>query len=236
MGIDHLRGKFIVFDGNEGCGKSTQAQMLKDSLEAKGTGVLLVRDPGTTKIGEMIRAILLDPKNTEMGTRCEMLLFMAARAQMMKEMIQPALDQGKTVIGDRFISSTLAYQLGGDGLTEAEILAVGKAAVQKHWPDVTIILDLPAEESIARARPKFTLFPDDPDAGAEKDRIELRSTEYHKKVRANYLAQARKHPKTYRIIDATQTPDKIHADVMKILGKMKFNFPTKRRQTRVKAS
>src|SRR5208283_650651 len=98
--MNHLRGKFIVFDGNEGCGKSTQAQLLMEALEAAGVEAMVVRDPGTTRIGEMIRAILLDPKNTEMGARCEMLLFMAARAQMMTEMIEPALREGKAVISD----------------------------------------------------------------------------------------------------------------------------------------
>jgi dTMP kinase len=222
MTNDQLRGKFIVFDGNEGCGKSTQAQMLKSVLESDGINTLLVRDPGTTRIGELVRAILLDPKNTEMGARCEMLLFMAARAQMMKEVIAPALKEGKSVISDRFISSTLAYQLGGDRLTESEILAVGQAAVEGHWPDVTFILDLPVEASIARVRPKFTLFPDDPDAGVEKDRIELRSVAYHERVRENYLTQARHQRKTYRVVDANRDPDEVHIDVMKLLKSMKF--------------
>ena len=219
--MDNLRKKFIVFDGNEGCGKSTQAHMLQAALEKAGVPSILVRDPGTTRIGEMIRAILLDPKNTEMSMRCEMLLYMAARAQMMKEIILPALAEGKTVISDRFISSTLAYQLGGDGLTEADILAVGQVAIDKHWPDMTIILDLPVPESLARARPKFTLFPDDPLAGAEKDRIELRSMEYHEKVRENYLRQSKIHRGKHRIIDATRDSDEVHVDVMKLLATLK---------------
>src|SRR5450432_3572237 len=104
-----LAGKFIVFDGGEGCGKSTQAQLLKQVLEASGSRVLLVRDPGSTTIGELIRAILLNPENDQMSMRCEMLLYMAARAQMMKEIILPALEGGSVVISDRFVSSTLAY-------------------------------------------------------------------------------------------------------------------------------
>src|SRR5438045_282912 len=118
---------FIVFDGTEGCGKSTQAVLLRDRLVAEGMPagqVLLVRDPGTTRIGEQVRAILLNPEHAEMGMRCEMLLYMAARAQMMAEVIGPALDAGKIVICDRFVSSTLAYQLGGDGLSADEIRAV----------------------------------------------------------------------------------------------------------------
>jgi dTMP kinase len=212
--MDHLRKKFIVFDGNEGCGKSTQARLLHEELRKVGIPSRLVRDPGTTRIGELIRGILLDPQNTDMAMRCEMLLYMAARAQMMKEIIQPALEEGQTVISDRFISSTLAYQLGGDGLTEAEILAVGQVAIDKRWPDMTIILDLPVPES-----PKFTLFTGDPAAG--KDRIELRSMEYHEKVRQNYLRQSKIHRGHYRILNAMGDPQKVHVEVMRLLSSLK---------------
>ena len=217
----HLHKKFIVFDGNEGCGKSTQAHLLQSELERAGIASLMVRDPGTTRIGEKIRQILLDPENTDISMRCEMLLYMASRAQMMKELVQPALDEGKVVISDRFISSTLAYQLGGDGLTEADILAVGQIAVNKRWPDLTIILDLPVEVSSARARPKFTLFPDDPLAGAEMDRIELRSMEYHVMVRENYLRQAKIHRGNYHVVDANRETAQVHAEVMKLVGSLK---------------
>src|SRR5256885_4514525 len=173
--MDHLRSKFIVFDGGEGCGKSTQARLLAERLEREGIAVLSVHDPGTTRIGIKIRHVLLDPENTDMNMRCEMLLYMAARAQMMTELIVPALDEGKIVISDRFVSSTLAYQLGGDGLTAQEIRAVAEVAIKGRWPDLTIILDMPVEKSASRVRPKFALFPDDPEAGVEKDRIEQRS-------------------------------------------------------------
>jgi len=209
----HLRGKFIVFDGNEGCGKSTQATRVREKLESEGLDVMLVRDPGTTRIGEQIRQILLNPDHNEMGMRCEMLLYMAARAQMMHEVIGPALDTGKVVLSDRFISSTLAYQLGGDGLTAADIRAVGDIAVKGRWPDLTIILDLPVEVSSQRVRPKFTLFPDDPDAGVEKDRIEQRSLAYHEQVRQNYLRQAKDHHRKYRVIDANRPADQVENDV-----------------------
>jgi len=216
----HLRGKFIVFDGNEGCGKSTQAQLARAAIEKAGVQTLLVRDPGTTRVGEMIRGILLDPQNTEMASRCEMLLFMAARAQMMGQVILPALQAGQCVISDRFVSSTLAYQLGGDGLTEAEILAVGRTAVHEHWPDMTIVFDLPVAVSSARTRPKFTLFPDDPVAGAEKDRIERRSLEYHEMVRQNYLRQAKNYRRKYHVVDATREVEQVHADVMRRLASL----------------
>lgn len=211
--MTHLRSKFIVFDGGEGCGKSTQAKMLRDRVAAEGATAVLVHDPGFTRIGEEIRKLLLNPENTDMGMRCEMLLYMAARAQMMWEKIRPALDAGHVVISDRFVSSTLAYQLGGDGLTADEIRAVADIAIKGRWPDLTIILDMPVEGSTLRVRPKFTLFPDDPDAGVEKDRIEQRPVEYHQKVRQNYLLQAKSDPDRYRIVRADRTPEQVHEEV-----------------------
>jgi len=211
--MTNLRGKFIVFDGGEGCGKSTQARMMRDRLEHDGVLVQLVHDPGYTDIGEKIRAILLNPEHTDMAMRCEMLLYMAARAQMMAEVISPALEAGKVVLSDRFVSSTLAYQLGGDGLTADEIKRVADIAIKGRWPDLTIVLDLPTEASMARVKPKFSLFPDDPLAGKKMDRIERRPAEYHQRVRKNYLAQVEADPERYRIIRADRTPEEVHEDV-----------------------
>jgi dTMP kinase len=146
--VQALQGKFIVLDGPEGCGKSTQVKLLGQKLQEHGLSPVLVRDPGTTRIGEQIRAILLNPDHDEMGMRCEMLLYMAARAQMMVETIFPALTAGKVVVCDRFVSSTLAYQLGGDGLTDVEIRAVADIAIKGRWPDRTIILDIPVATSM----------------------------------------------------------------------------------------
>jgi dTMP kinase len=202
--MKHLHGKFIVFDGGEGCGKSTQVQLLKQRLETGGANVLLVRDPGATAIGEMIRRILLDPANTEMAMRCEMLLYMAARAQLMAQTILPALAQGQVVISDRFVSSTLAYQLGGDGLTAADIRATAEIAIQGRWPDVTLLLDMPPERSMLRVK-------------RVKDRIELRPPEYHQAVRRNYLAQAQAMPDRYRVINADRPPADVHGEVAAVV-------------------
>jgi dTMP kinase len=139
---------------------------------------------------------------------------------MMNETILPALSAGNVVICDRFVSSTLAYQLGGDGLTAGDIRAVGEIAVKGRWPDVTILLDLPTEVSMARVRPKFTLFPDDPDAGVQKDRIEQRPLAYHRQVRENYLAQATSDPARYRVIDADRTREEVHADVWAVVQEL----------------
>jgi dTMP kinase len=215
----NLAGKFIVFDGTEGCGKSTQARLLQERLAREGRGpeAILVRDPGTTRIGEQIRSVLLNPENDEMAMRCEMLLYMAARAQMLKEKIGPALAEGKLVLSDRFVSSTLAYQLGGDGLTAAEIRAVAEVATRGRRPDLTIILDMPTEASMDRVLPKFSLFPDDPGAGLQKDRIERRPLEYHEQVRRNYLAQAEADPLGYRVIRADRPREAVHEDVWRTL-------------------
>jgi dTMP kinase len=193
-------GLFLVLDGTEGAGKSTQARLLEQGLAAVARQTLLVRDPGTTRIGEQIRAILLDPAHSEMAMRCEMLLYMSARAQMMTEIIQPALDAGRVVICDRFVSSTLAYQLGGDGLTVDEIRSVAQIAIRGRWPDLTVLLDLPAELSLARVK-------------RAKDRIEQRPMSYHQQVRANYLAQAEAEPKRYRVVDANRPPDEVARDI-----------------------
>jgi dTMP kinase len=195
-----LAGRFIAFDGGEGCGKSTQIALLRDGLIAAGLDVLQVRDPGTTRIGELIRAILLNPDHDEMNLRCEMLLYMSARAQMMAEVIRPALDAGKVVLTDRFVSSTLSYQLGGDGLTADEIRAVAKIALRDRLPDLTLIFDMPAEQSIARVT-------------RAKDRIEQRPIEYHRQVRENFLSQARHDPSGYRVIDAARPIEAVRADV-----------------------
>ena len=216
--FENLAGKFIVFDGGEGCGKSTQARMLRERLEAEGIAVLAVHDPGATRIGEMVRAILLNPDNTDMAMRCEMLLYMASRAQMMQEKILPALAAGQVVLSDRFVSSTLAYQLGGDGLSAEEIRRVGEIAIRGKWPDLTLIFDLPVEASQARVRPKFSLFPDDPRAGLDLDRIEQRSLAYHDQVRKNYLEQVKLDPGRYRVIDATRTAEQVHEDVLVAVG------------------
>jgi len=199
-----LRGRFIVLDGPEGCGKSTQSRLLLERLESLNVSTLPVRDPGTTRIGEKVRALLLDPANLEMGMRSEMLLYMAARAQMMAEVILPALDLGKTVLCDRFVSSTLAYQVGGDGITAEQIRQIADVAIKGRWPDLTVILDMPTDRSFARVR-------------REKDRIEQRPPEYHAKVRENYLAQAKADPIRYRVVSAEGTIEEVRERLWRTL-------------------
>jgi dTMP kinase len=203
-----LRGKFIVLDGGEGCGKSTQTALLRQAVQEAGVEALLVRDPGSTRVGEMIRAILLDPTHTEISMRCEMLLYMAARAQMMRDLIFPALDAGKCVISDRFVSSTLAYQLGGDGMTANEIRGVASVATGGRLADLTIILDMPLEKSAGRIT-------------RQRDRIEQRPAEYHQKVRENYLAQATADPEHVKVVAADRDREAVQTDVMRAVAALK---------------
>jgi dTMP kinase len=203
--MNHATGEFIVFEGPEGAGKSTQIQLLRERLAAAGKRVVLARDPGSTAIGERIRAILLDPACSDMGMRAEMLLYMAARAQMMTQIILPALGEGKTVLCDRFVSSTLAYQTGGEGLSVEDIRAVADVAIQGRWPNRVILLDMPPHKSMARVK-------------RGKDRIEQRPIEYHERVRAHYLKQAADEPERFAVIDADRAVERVAAEVWEAMG------------------
>src|SRR3989338_1399096 len=141
-----MTGVFITFEGSEGSGKSTQAKLLYRYLRAKGKRVLFIREPGGVVISEKIRQILLDVKNTGMDDVCETLLYMAARAQLVKEVIAPALKKGKIVLCDRFLDSTIVYQGYGNGVDKNFIKTIGRFATQNISPDLTLIFDLPVKE------------------------------------------------------------------------------------------
>ena len=183
------KGKFITFEGSEGCGKSTQSKLLLDHLSAKGVAAKLIREPGGVAISEKVRAILLDRANTAMNKECETLLYMAARAQLVEEVIIPELAAGTVLLCDRFLDSTVAYQGYGCGVAVDAIKGIGLFATRGIQPDLTFFLDLSAEEGLARR-------------GTERDRIELRSLEYHARVREGYQAMARNEPERIVVIDA----------------------------------
>lgn len=191
-----LAGRFVVFDGPDGSGKSTQFRRFAEHARAAGLEVVEVREPGGTPIGEKIRAILLDPANAEMTTRAEMLLYMASRAQLHEQRIAPALAAGALVLADRFISSTLAYQGTAGGLAEEEILAVAEVATGNHWPDLTVVFDVSTEVAMRRLSPLL-------------DRMEQKGHEFHARVRAGYLAQARRWPARYAVVDSSLGPDEV---------------------------
>ena len=196
-----LAGRFIVFDGPDGSGKSTQFARFAAHARAAGVNVVEVREPGGTPIGEKIREILLDPANAEMEVRCEMLLYMASRAQLMVERIKPALDAGHMVLSDRFISSTLAYQGTAGGIAEDEIVAVGQVATGNHVPDLTVVFDVDTDVAMRRLSPLL-------------DRMERKGAEYHARVRQGYLSQATRWPDRYMVVDSSRAPDDVTAALM----------------------
>jgi len=182
-----MKGLFITFEGSEGSGKSTQSSLLFYYLKQRGFPVLYIREPGSTKIGEKIRRILLDKKNNDMAMPTEMLLYMASRAQLVRQVILPALKKGKSVVCDRFLDSTLAYQGYGAGLDLGTIRTIGRFATLSLKPDLTIFLDLKTKDGLKRA-------------GKIKDRIEMRAVSYHERVRQGYLLLALKEPQRIKVV------------------------------------
>lgn len=186
------KGIFITMEGPDGSGKSTQIEMLKAYLEQEGFDVLITREPGGNRISEAIREIILNKEYTEMSPVTEMLLYASARAQLIAEVIGPAIESGKAVISDRFVDSSLVYQGIARGLGGENVYDINKAAIGKYIPDVTFLLDLPAEVGISRKKGQ-----------KELDRMELESIEFHKKVAEGYRTLAEKFPERIKTIDAT---------------------------------
>lgn len=191
---------FITFEGIDFCGKSTQVELLKNYFERKGKSVQVIREPGGTEISEKIRDILLDKKNNKMFMETELLLFSASRAQLVREKINPFLEQGKIVISDRFHDSSTAYQGFGRGLPIDSVLNVHKLAIGETVPDITFIIDIPVEVAVKRKSEK---------THQELDRIEVSSNDFFEKVRNGYLTLAKKE-KRFRVIDGTQSIKTIH--------------------------
>lgn len=185
------RGLFITVEGIDGCGKSTQARLIAAALEAAGHDVLRLREPGGVKISEQIREILLDPANAEMGDVCELLLYEAARAQLVHQVVRPALAAGKTVVCDRFYDSTTAYQAFADGLDRNMVSQANELAVDGCRPDLTLVFDLPVEDALRRR------------SGREaEDRLELKGLEFQERVAAGFRAVAADEPDRVKLIDA----------------------------------
>jgi dTMP kinase len=195
--VEKLAGRFIVIDGPDGAGKSTQAGLLADYLRSVGAAVRMVRDPGGTAIGDRIRQILLDRAHGEMAVQCELMLYMASRAQLAAEIIRPALAAGMCVLSDRYISSTIAYQ-GAGGIDPDAIRQVARIAVGPTWPDLTVVLDLPSDEGLARAGRLNG-----------HDRMEAKGLEFHRRVRDMFLLQARQEPGRFVVVNASGSPGEI---------------------------
>lgn len=185
------KGHFITVEGIDGVGKSTQAALIEAVLDSAGYDVLRLREPGGVKISEQIRAILLDPANAEMGDVCELLLYEAARAQLVHQVIRPALAAGKTVVCDRFYDSTTAYQAFADGLDRNMVSQANELAVDGCRPDLTLVFDLPVEDALRRRSDR-----------AAEDRLELKGLEFQARVAAGFRAVAADEPDRVKLVDA----------------------------------
>ena len=204
--VKNLEGRYIVIDGPDGTGKSTQLGLLRARLEQAGGTVDTVIDPGGTGVGQEIRKILLHAKDLHLAPMCETFLFMASRAQLVAEKVRPAQAEGKIVLGDRFISATLAYQ-GALGVDTNRILALGDQAVEGTWPDLTILLDLPIEEGMIRV-------------GKQRDRMESRTLEYQNEVRRRFAtlgSEENPYPHPVVHLDAAGTRENVHERIVQAL-------------------
>lgn len=193
-----MKGRFVTFEGIEGSGKSTVASAVHEALVRSGIDALITREPGGTEVSELLRKILLDPERIEMGDRTELLLYVAARAQLVEELIRPALEAGRSVICDRFMDASVAYQGWARGLGEDLVRELNLFAVGKTLPDRTFLLDIPVEKGFSRGPEKREM-----EAGKGRDRLEMEERAFHEKVREGYLRIAEKEEKRIVVLNAS---------------------------------
>ena len=204
-----MRGLFITFEGLDGCGKTTQIKLLKDYLEGQGRKVVLTREPGGTKISEDIRDIILDVANKEMSYTCEMLLYAAARAQLVQQVIKPSLEEGAVVLCDRFVDSSYVYQGFARGLGIEKVHKINQIAMDEVAPDITLFFDITPEVSLQRRMKVST-----------GDRIEKEQLEFHQKVYEGYKYLASKYPDRIKIIDANCEIEEVRIKVLEKIEKI----------------
>jgi dTMP kinase len=210
-----MSGLFVTFEGIEGCGKTTQAARLKAALEKKGKTVILTREPGGTPVGAKLREILLDPMTKHLVPLAELLLYEADRAQHVSETIRPALEAGKVVLCDRYIDASTAYQGAARGVSPETVDELNRIATGGLVPALTLLLDLPAEKSVDRARQRAIA------AGSKPDRFEREAMGFHEAVRSGYLALAAKFPQRFVKIAADRAVEEIEREVLEIVwGKL----------------
>lgn len=193
------KGLFIVFEGGEGAGKSTQTEILAGKLRKDGRQVVVTREPGGTRIGEQIRAITHDPENVDLDPVAEAYLMAASRAQHVRETITPALEDGKIVLSDRFVDSSIAYQGYGRELGEDVISGLNEFAVNGAVPDLILLLDVPPGVGHARIEKE----------GKARDRLDMQQKDFYDRVQNGFLALAKKHPNRYVVIDAAAGIDEV---------------------------
>jgi dTMP kinase len=210
------RGKFITFEGLDGCGKTTQMEKLAAVLRSEGIDVLTTREPGGTEIGERIRAVLLDSRTAGLDPWAEMALMFASRAQQIAQVIEPALKTGRWVLCDRFTDSTEAYQGGGRQLGSGPVLELHRVLCHDLWPDLTILMDSDVSRSVQRARRrnKIASSPDFPD----ENRFERESRAFFTRVHEAYLKIAEREPQRVVVIDARPPADIVHPEIVRLVG------------------
>jgi dTMP kinase len=202
-----MTGKLITLEGGEGAGKSTVLAAVRELLAARGIDALVVREPGGTMAGEEIRKVLLDTAHRGLCAEAELLLMFASRAQLVRELVRPALTAGRWVLSDRFTDASFAYQGGGRGQPLERIADLERWAADGLKPDLTLLLDLPVAEGLKRANGRGCA-----------DRIEMENAEFFERVRAAYRARAAAEPARFRIIDASRPLDAVLANVRKVVG------------------
>ena len=191
---------FLSIDGGDGTGKTTQVARFSEWLRARGDDVVACRDPGSTPLGEAVRELLLRRHDLRIDRASEMLLYMAARAQLVEEVIRPALEAGKTVVSDRYLLANVIYQGYGGGLDVATLWSVGAVATGGLMPDLTVVLDVPAEAAAARLQ-------------GELDRMEQQGDAFHARVREGFLQEAARHPGRIVVVDASRSIEEVQAAI-----------------------
>ena len=209
------RGKFITFEGGEGCGKSTQVKRLKEALEKDGIEVVLTREPGGTWLSEEIRRLIKDQATDAPCDRSELLLFLAARAQLVRNVIRPALESGKWVVSDRFSDSTLAYQGYGRGLPLDLLKNMNDFACEGLKPDLTVLLEVAPDVAHRRLQAREVA------TNTSADRIELAGDEFHARLARGFREQAKEEPWRIVTIDANGSPDEVWEEIWKSMRRFR---------------
>jgi len=204
---------FITFEGIEGSGKTTQIKLLAKALTEKGHDVVMTREPGGTAISDQIRQILLDAKNKEMVPSCELLLYYAARAQHLEQLILPCLKQNKIVLCDRFVDATVAYQGFARGIEQKILDDLNEIVLKNFTVDLSLLFELPVQVGLNRAKNRGKKL----EAAKREDRFENEVIEFHEKVRQGYLEIVKKDPKRFHVLDATKGVEGLHSEILKIV-------------------
>lgn len=216
--IRQYQGRFVVFEGPDGSGKSTQFRRVTELAKSQGVAITEVREPGGTPVGERIRQHIVLAKadeGLEMSVRCEMLLYMSSRAELVEKRILPALQRGEMVLADRYVASTLAYQGAAGGLAASDIAAVARIATRNLLPDVYVVFDI---DEVAAAKRLSPLL----------DRMEAKGAEFHRKVRQGYLEQSRQDPGRYVVVDASKDQDNVWGQVQQAMAARAKTLPPRR--------